>query len=102
VNLAQDKALAGYATIIVVVAIIALVALSVTNHAADIGGYITAISPAVTGLVVLFSVRPKAKQAAEAATYFADDQIGEIETIVIRALTDYDNGKRPPVKGKIT
>ncbi len=100
-NLVRDKALAGYATVIVVAALAALTVLSVSSHAADVRGYISALSPAVTGLVILLGIRPKAKQAAESAADFTDDQRGEIEAIVIKALTDFDGGKRSHEQGSL-
>jgi len=98
----KDKALAGYATIIVVVVIVALVALSISNHAVDLSKYMQALSGPVSALVVLIGVRPKAKEAADNAADFTDDQRSEIETIVIQALTDYGNGKRPQMQGART
>jgi hypothetical protein len=93
VKLLNDKVLLGYVTIIVVVLIAALTILSLSNHEADVGRYIGVLTPAVTGLVVLLGVRPKTKEAAEAAAHFSDDQRAEIEAIVVQGLKDYRDGK---------
>lgn len=95
----QDKTLIICATAIICLIIAALVALSVSNHANDVSHYVGIFTPAVTGLVVLFGLRTKTKEAAENAQDFTDDQREEIESIVIRALADFNDGRRPPDHG---